>query len=157
MQKLYLVLLVALAGCAYNAKTVFVDRKIEGPKIVALDAPRTPWIDEIESRLRQTGFQVMRGTIQLRDREQLSASKSEGVRETAARYILVIQGSAPLDAWRRCVGGGYQFDSISAELVDTTTKETMFSVTGSGYSENCPPVSGDIFSNITKAMSEAWR
>jgi hypothetical protein len=157
MRVIILTLLLALTGCAHNATTVIVDRKIDGPKVIALDAPRTPWVVEIESRLRQSGFQVLRWASQRRVREQLTESRTEEFREAAARYVLVIDGHAPLDAMNRCFGGGYRFDFLTAELVDTKTNETIFNVSGSGYSENCQPMSGSLFSNITSAVKNTWR
>ena len=157
MRFILLALLAAFAGCAHNATTVIVDRKIDEPKIVALDAPRTPWVVEIETRLRQSGFQVLRWASQRRVREQVSGARTEEFREAAARYVLIVDGYAPLDAMNRCFGGGYRFDFLTAELVDTMTNETMFSVSGSGFSENCQPMSGNLFSNITAAVKNAWR
>ncbi len=157
MRLISLVLLVALSGCAHNATTVFVDRKIEAPKVIALDAPRTPWVVEIETRLRQSGFQVLRWASQRRVREKVTDARTEEFQEAAARYVLVVDGYAPLDPMNRCFGGGYRFDYLTAELVDTRTNETMFNVSGSGYSENCQPLSGNLFSNITSAVQNAWR
>lgn len=151
------ILLLALIGCAHNATTVIVDRKIEGPKVVALDAPRTPWVVEIENRLRQNGFKVLRWASQRRVRERTSETRTEEFREAAARYVLVIDGYAPLDPMNRCFGGGYRFQFLTAELVDTETNETMFNVSGSGYSENCQPMSGSLFTNIIAAVENAWR
>ena len=56
----------------------------------------------------------------------------------------------------RCLGGGYKFNHISADLVDAATNETILNVNGSGYSEKCPPVSGTIFSDIANAVNGAW-
>lgn len=157
MRLISLVLLFALSGCAHNATTVIVDRKIEAPKVIALDAPRTPWVVEIETRLRQSGFQVLRWASQRRVREKVTDARTEEFQEAAARYVLIVDGYAPLDPMNRCFGGGYRFDYLTAELVDTRTNETMFNVSGSGYSENCQPLSGDLFSNITSAVQNAWR
>lgn len=150
-------LLLVISGCAHNATTVIIDRKIEEPRIVALDAPRTPWAVEIETRLRQSGFQVLRWTSQRRVREKITESRTEEFQESAARYVLYVDGFAPLDPMYRCFGGGYRFSHLTAELIDTKTNETMLSVTGSGYSENCQPLSGNLFSNITSAVQKAWR
>lgn len=150
-------LAVVLTGCAHNSTTVIVERKIDGPKVIALDAPRTPWVVEIENRLRQNGFQILRWASQKRVREQVSGNKVEEFRESTARYVLVIDGYAPLDPMTRCFGGGYRFSHLTAELVDVQTNETLFNVSGSGYSENCPPMSGEIFQNVTTAVVNAWR
>lgn len=152
-----LFLALTFVGCAHNSTTVIVDRKIEGPKVIALDAPRTPWVVEIENRLRQNGFQVLRWASQKRVREQVTDGKVEEFNASTARYVLVIDGYAPLDPMNRCFGGGYRFNHISAELVDVKSNETLFSVSGSGYSENCPPMSGELFQNVTTAVVNAWR
>jgi hypothetical protein len=157
MRTFLLTLLVALAGCAHNATTVIVDRKIDDPKVVALDAPRTPWVVEIETRLRQNGFQVLRWASQRRVREQVTDSRTEEFREATTRYVLVIDGFAPLDPMNRCFGGGYRFDFLTAELVDTKTNETLFNVSGSGYSENCQPMSGSLFTNLISTVNNTWR
>lgn len=157
MKFLNLLLLLGLVGCAHNSTTVIVERKIDAPKVIALDAPRTPWVVEIENRLRQNGFQILRWASQKRVREQVSDNKVEEFRESTARYVLVIDGYAPLDPMTRCFGGGYRFSHLTAELVDVQTNETLFNVSGSGYSENCPPMSGEIFQNVTSAVVNAWR
>ncbi len=157
MKFLNLLLLLGLVGCAHNSTTVIVERKIDAPKVIALDAPRTPWVVEIENRVRQNGFQILRWASQKRVREQVSDNKVEEFRESTARYVLVIDGYAPLDPMTRCFGGGYRFSHLTAELVDVKTNETLFNVSGSGYSENCPPMSGEIFQNVTSAVVNAWR
>lgn len=148
---------VLAAACAHNDTTVFSDKKIEGPKVVALDAPRTPWVVEIESRLRKEGFQVLRWSSQKRVQEQTSGTTTEEYQAASTRYILAIDGYAPTDVMNRCFAGGYKFSSLTAELIDVKTNETLFSVSGSGYSENCPPMSGTLFTNIVSAVKTAWR
>lgn len=81
----------------------------------------------------------------------------ESFNEAEARYVLVIAGAAPYDLMNRCFGGGFKFDHITADLVDTETNETLLNVNGSGYSENCPPMSGTIFGDIADAVAEAWQ
>lgn len=148
---------LALVGCTTGTATVFGESKIEGPKIVALDAPRTPWVVEIEARLRKEGFQVRRWASTARVREQTSETRTEEFRSSAARYLLVVNGYAPVDPMNRCLGGGFRFSHLTVELVDTQANETVMSVSGSGYSENCPPLSGTVFSDIVKAVSAAWK
>src|SRR5437899_2604314 len=97
MRSMVLIFLITLVGCTHNSTTVIVDRKIEGPKVIALDAPRTPWVVEIETRLRQSGFQVMRWASQRRVRERVTESRTEEFQEAATRYVLVIDGFAPLE------------------------------------------------------------
>ena len=159
MQTLRLVLFstLLLSACATGTVTSFAESRLEGPKVVALDAPRTPWMLEIESRLRKEGFQVLRWASTSRVKEQTSETHIEEFRKSAARYVLVVDGYAPLDKMRRCFAGGYNFDYLQVELVDTKTNETVLNVSGSGYSENCPPASGTIFADITNALNRAWK
>jgi hypothetical protein len=56
-----------------------------------------------------------------------------------------------------CFAGGYQFDYINTDLIDTKTNETILNISGSGYSENCPPLSGTIFKDIVSGVEGAWQ
>lgn len=144
-------------GCNHNVTTVLVDRKIEEPRIIAIDCPPAPWLAPIEVRLRQHGFKVLRWASQKRVRDQVTPSQSEEFNQASTRYVLVIDGSAYLDPAHRCFGGGFQFSYINADLVDTRTNETLVNYSGSGYSEGCPPASGTIFSDIAKAVDSSWQ
>ncbi len=146
-----------LAGCATGTKTVLVENQITDPKVIALQSARTPWAVEIETRLKQKGFKILRWTSQKQVTEQVSENRAERYQEASARYILVLDGYAPLDKMRRCFGGGYNFQYLTAELVDVVKNETIVSVSGSGYSENCPPASGTIFGDIISAVEGAWK
>lgn len=147
----------ALTGCATGTKTVFIEDKITGPKVVALQAPRTPWVIEIESRLRQRGYKVLRYASQKKVTEKVTNSRTEEFNEAAARYILSIDGFAPLDVMNRCLGGGYKFSQITTELIDVTNNETILTISGAGYSENCAPMSGTIFADIVNGVDSAWK
>ena len=57
----------------------------------------------------------------------------------------------------RCIGGGFKFDYLSVDVVDTVTNETLVNVSGSGYSEGCAPASGTIFRDITDAVASLWQ
>ena len=149
--------LALVTGCAHQATDFFVDTKITSPKVIAMDAPRTPWVVEIESRLRKEGFRVLRWSSQKVIQEETSETRKESYREASARYILVVRGYASLNTMRRCFGGGFNFNDLTAELVDAQNNETIFSVSGSGYSENCPPMSGNLFGNIVDAVKQSWQ
>ena len=148
--------LLVLTGCSHDITTVMVPKKIEGAKVIALDAPATPWVAPIELRLRQKGFKVLRWASQRRVEEQAGEKRVETFNEASTRYVLVVRGSAYLDQMNRCFGGGFKFDFINAELVDVKTNETLVTYSGSGYSEDCPPASGNIFENISLLVSNAW-
>jgi len=152
-----ILVIFGLTGCATGTKTVLVDKKITEPKVIALDAPRTPWVVEIESRLRKKGYKVLRWASQKRVKERVTENRTEEFREASARYVLSIEGFAPLNVMHRCMGGGYNFQYITAELIDTNTNETIVTISGSGYSENCPPLSGTVFSDIISGIEEVWQ
>ena len=145
-----------LAGCATGNVVKVTDSKIEGPRVIALQAPSAPWVIEVQNKLKQKGFKVLRSSSRTRVVEQISNSRTELFNEAEARYILVIDGFAPYDWANRCFGGGYKFHYISTDLVDTKTNETVLNINGAGYSEGCAPMSGSIFSDIADAVDSAW-
>lgn len=151
-----IVFAVMLGGCASGRVVQVGESKLEGPKVIALKAPNAPWVIEIQNRLKQNGFKVLRWSSRTKVTEQTSPNRIETFNEAEARYILVIEGYAPYDWANRCFGGGYKFSEISADLVDTKNNETILNVNGSGYSENCPPMSGTIFADIANAVNAAW-
>jgi len=136
-------LVTIITGCASTGRVVnLTDVKASGPKIIALNAPSAPWVLRWSSRSRVT--------------EKTSSTRLEQFNEAEARYVLVVEGFAPYDWANRCFGGGYNFSHISVDLVDTVNNETILNINGSGYSENCPPMSGTIFSDIANAVKMAW-
>ena len=145
-----------LAGCATGNVVKVTDSKIEGPRVIALQAPSAPWVIEVQNKLKQKGFKVLRSSSRTRVVEQISNSRTELFNEAEARYILVIDGFAPYDWANRCFGGGYKFHHISTDLVDTKTNETILNINGAGYSEGCASMSGSIFSDIADAVDSAW-
>ena len=140
-------LLAIVSGCARGTLVVQNDIKIEGPKVIALDAPMTPWLPQIEVRLKQKGFQVKR----------FSRDQTGALTEIGARYVLRIGGQHYSGWENRCFGGGYKFDGLFAELIDLRTNEAIAAVTGEGYSEDCPPMSGTIFGDIADMVADRWK
>jgi hypothetical protein len=145
-----------IAGCVASKQ---IDRfgtaRAEGSKTVALDAPSEPWVAEIERRLRGRGFRVMRWAT----RTQVSVSRensTETFNAAEARYILKVQGAASLSYVRRCFGGGYFFDYLNVELIDTRTNEALLNASDAGHSEGCPPVVSHTFGGITDAVAKFW-
>ncbi|MBQ0761400.1 hypothetical protein [Marinobacter psychrophilus] len=147
---------VIITGCATGRVVQISDDPVTGPKIIALDAPSAPWVIEIQNKLKQKGFKTLRWSSRTRVAEKTANNRVEAYNEAETRYVLVIDGYAPYDWANRCFGGGYRFSHISTDLVDTATNETILNVNGSGYSENCPPLSGSIFSDIANAVDAAW-
>lgn len=127
-----------------------------GPKVIALDAPRLPWVMQIERRLREAGFQVLRWESTQTVTAARGAGQVATFDEATTQYILRLDGAASLNVMNRCFGGGFNFDYISAELIDVRTNQSIASYGGQGYSEGCAPLSGKIFKNITDLVKNAW-
>jgi hypothetical protein len=144
-----------LAACAhtdlYNS-----GMKAEGARIVALQGPRLPWVMRIERELRQAGFQVLRWESTQKVTELESPGRIASYNAASTSYILRIEGEADLSWAQRCMGGGFNFSYISAELIDVRSNQSLASYSGQGYSEGCAPLSGKIFANITNMVLNAW-
>jgi hypothetical protein len=89
--------------------------------------------------------------------EETAAGRITTYAEASARVVLRVDGYAPNTSLERCFGGGYKFNHITAEVIDTKTNETLATYSNSGYSENCPPLSGTIFADITKMVAGVFR
>jgi len=147
-----------VSGCVSSGEvTQMTDEKIRGPKVVALDAGGAPWSVQIQNRLRKAGFKVLRWSSRTRVTQQTDTNHVEQFNRAEARYILQLSGQAPTDWGHRCVGGGFKFDYLDANLVDVQTNETILNINGKGYSEDCPPMSGSIFQDIVDAVNNAWQ
>lgn len=160
MKKFAILLVVVLTttGCvSTRTMEVLIQEKVDGPKVVAMSGSREPWVIEIERRLRERGFEVLRMPSQLTAVEQVSTSRTEVFNEAAARFILVVNGYAPNTSLTRCFGGGYNFESITVELIDAADNKTAMYYSNSGYSENCPPLSGTIFTDIVNGVDQIWK
>jgi hypothetical protein len=83
--------------------------------------------------------------------------KDISYQQASARYVVQLNGFAPLEWAFRCMGGGYKFNYISAEVIDTKTNQSIYSFNDSGYSENCPPVSGSIFTDLVDGINGLWK
>lgn len=153
-----LAILLLSAGCAGRGNvTVLTATKISEPKVVALQAPSAPWVLEIQRRLCERGFKVLRWSSTAKRSDVVDdGASTETYNKASARYVLVVNGHAPLDWANRPFGGGYKFSSISVDLVDVRNNETLMNVNGSGYSEGSPPCSGTIFEDITNAVDGMW-
>ena len=153
-----LVLGIILTSCvAVGNVTLEVEEKIDAPKIIALNVnDGGPWMREIEGRLKKIGFKVLRaaGT---NEAIEVEGQKIIRYNEASTRYFLLVDALAAVDWYHRCFGGGFNFDYINADLIDLTSNETIASINSRGYSENCPPMSGKIFTNITKMVVDSWK
>lgn len=149
--------ILMVAGCAEtHSYDVLTAEKVIGPKEIALLGPRYPWVIEIEKRLRAEGFSVKRWASQHQTTELVSPTKIQTYQESPTRILLSLDGYAPNSSMTRCFGGGYKFDYIQAELIDVANNEVIASYSNSGYSENCPPLSGSIFSDIAAMVVAAF-
>lgn len=155
---LILAAVTLLSGCvSTKSADIFLEQKITAPKVIAIQGQRAPWVYEIERRLKKHGFQVKRMATLGVSAENVNDRKVTAYKEASARFILVVDGYAPNDTMRRCFGGGYDFNYINVELVDLKTNETVLHYSNSGFSENCPPMSGTIFGDIENMVTGAWK
>ena len=147
-----------LTSCvAVGNVTLEVEDKIDAPKIIALNVTDGgPWMREIEVRLKKEGFKVLRAAG-VNEAIEVDGQKIIRYNEASTRYFLLVDAMAAVDWYHRCFGGGFNFDFINADIIDLSSNETLASINSRGYSENCPPMSGKIFTNITKMVVDSWR
>ncbi|MDD4556720.1 MAG: hypothetical protein PHE89_05285 [Alphaproteobacteria bacterium] len=152
-----LFLLFSLTSCAssyiYKASE---DSRASEPKIISYDAKGKPWGQEIEKRLKEKGFKVVKYNRKKRFQESNSGKKvSYNVAET--RYHLVTYAKYSLIE-SRCMFGGHIFSSFTAELIDRKNNQTMAYYDGlAGYSEGCFPMRGTIFGDVTDMVNDYWK
>ena len=137
--------------------TLEVEEKIDAPKIIAVNVTDGgPWMREIEVRLKKEGFRVLRAAG-VNEAIEVDGQKIIRYNEASTRYFLLVDAMAAVDWYHRCFGGGFNFDFINADIIDLSSNETLASINSRGYSENCPPMSGKIFTNITKMVIDSWK
>ena len=147
-----------LAGCVSTKSfDVYARTDADTPKIIAVDGKRDPWVFEIEKRLKERGFQINRLVTQNVAIEEVTDRRTEAYNEASARFVLNIDGYAPNTSMTRCFGGGFNFKYINVELIDLVNNQTVMYYSNSGYSEDCPPMSGTIFGDIADGVSAVWR
>jgi len=150
-----MIIAVAMFGCAHKS-VYYAGVKAEGEKIIAIDASRQPWVMEVENRLRASGFKVLRYESDKIVTTQTQQNQVETTLSSTARYVVKLSWEVLTDRMHRCFGGGYWFDYYTAEVVDVKTNETVLSVSRTGYSENCPPLSSTMYSDIANAIGALW-
>ncbi|WP_447969320.1 hypothetical protein [Nitrospira sp. M1] len=147
-----------LTGCVSTKdQASYITEQIEGQRVIAMVGKRYPWVNPIMQRLKNEGFSIKRFASVSETTEKVSATKMETYNKATARVILNIDSFAANTSWTRCFGGGYKFSYIYAELIDARNNETMATYSNSGYSENCPPMSGTIFQDITDMVTSAFK
>lgn len=141
------------SGCAH--KETYKNGTATGEKTIALRAPQEPWAQRLQQAIQAAGYKVViasqAGTISktLPDGSILTQPIA------TTPYVLEIGGY--VSPMRRCFGGGQYFDEFSAVLYDTVGNQQIFAYYDSGYSENCPPLSGKLYGNVVKLLNESWR
>lgn len=136
-------MLISSTGCALpgHVRTrLLTHEAFVGPRVVAVIGNESNVVRALEDALRTRGFRVKR--------QYVRASE-----EAPPRYVLEVSSSTMV----RCFGGGFRLHSISAELIDVARNESVYSAEASGYTENCEPLSGNIFGNIAEALKANWR
>ena len=153
----FIVLAFLLFGCvAVGDQTLQIENKITDEKVIAVNVNSGgPWMREIERRLKQKGFKVLRAAS-VNEAIEVSGKKLIKYNEASTRYFLRVDAAAPTDAMRRCFGGGYNFDYFYADLIDLESNETKASIESRGYSEGCQPLAGKIFTNTTLMVVNSW-
>ena len=157
-----IILVVVLSGCvAIGEQTLFPEQKIDAPKVISLNVSSGgPWMRDIERRLTRKGCKVLRSagrsSVEITKEKNTSNETKETFNEAETRYYLEVDAMAPVNFARRCFGGGFNFDYIYADIIDTRTNQTIASIESRGYSEGCAPLSGSIFENITKMVVNSW-
>lgn len=151
-------LLVFLSGCVPTKEVAtYITKPIDGPKQIALVGTRYPWVTQIETRIRKKGFSIKRFASVKEVTKKVSDTTTETYNQATARVVLVLDGYAPNTSMTRCIGGGYDFSFINAELIDAKSNETIAVYSNSGYSENCAPLSGTIFTDIANMVDGSFK
>lgn len=135
---LLLFLSIIITGCTSANLSILKDIKIKGERIISLDTEPAPWNVKIIETITKKGFKV------------LTSGKS------LTRFVLQISASAPTNPMHRCFAGGWKFDYYTATVVDLIKKENIASVEGSGYSEDCEPSQGKIFTLTAQMLDGLW-
>ena len=114
---------------------------------------RTEVVAALEDALAERGFTFSH--YQSRDRISAPAGQVKtgaSVTDNTKYAIEVVP-----DIFDKCVGGGFQLNSLRVSVVDRETNELMLRSTAKGRTEKCPPTSGSIFHDIAGAIDAAWQ
>ena len=154
---LLIALLILTACVSTEVREVYGEGQLTGPREIALITPRSQaWVVEIESRLRDEGFQIRRFPSVERYYQIVSETEARSFNQASARAIVVIDGFAPNTSMTRCLGGGYLFEYIDVEIIDAAQNETVARYNSAGHSENCPPISGTIFGDVVELVNAVF-
>ena len=148
--------LMTLGACGLPGKMnveVAPTVKLTGPKVVAIMGTRTEVVAALEDALAEHGFTFTH--YQSRDRISAPAGQVKtgaSVTDDTKYAIEVVP-----DIFDKCVGGGFELNSLRVSVVDRATNELMLRSTAKGRTEKCPPTSGSIFHDIAAAIDAAWQ
>jgi hypothetical protein len=148
--------LFALAACGLPGKVtveVAPTAKLTGPKVVAIMGTRTEVVAALEDALAEHGFTFMH--YQSRDRVSAPAGQVKTGASVADNTKYAIE--VVPDIFDKCVGGGFELNSLRVSVVDRATNELVLRSTAKGRTEKCPPTSGSIFHDIAGAIDAAWQ
>ena len=142
-------------GCALPGQMTVArrpDQPLHGPRVLAFIGSRGDVADEIEDRLRDKGFRVKRFASVERITRVTSGGQLAQYDEASARYAVETDARVVV----RCFGGGYRLTRIRVDVIDLASNEVVLSLKGSGYTEDCEPMSGTIFADVANAISGSW-
>lgn len=151
-----LFLLFSLTSCnTYSIYNASEASRASDQKIISYDAKGKPWGQEIEKRLREKGFKVVKYDTKKRVSET-SGGKRISYNVAESRYHLTTHGKLS-KLGGRCFFRGYVFSEFTAELIDKQTNETMAYFEGDGYSEGCFPFNDHIFESSIDMVNDYWK
>jgi hypothetical protein len=144
-----------LLGCALPGSARVSQRPeqpLDGPRELAVVGRRGEVVRMLEDKLRACGFRLKRFASVAQMTEAVPDGRIAKYNEATTRYAI----ETDADVMEQCFGGGYRINHIRVDLLDLRRNEVIMSVQGSGYSEDCPPMSGHVFGDIADAISAAW-
>ncbi len=148
----------ALFGCGGGLPgkaTVEVSPKsaLTGPKVVAVMGTRNEVVAALEDALTVLGFSFRHYQNREIMTEPIGQVKVGENLVDNTKYAIEVTP----DIFDRCMGGGFQLNSLRVSVVDRLTNELMFRSTAKGRTEKCPPASGSVFHDIASEIDAAWQ
>ncbi len=127
---------------------------LSGPKELTVLGSRNDVVIAFEEHLRERGFRIKRFISRQLISEREDRDQIVTYADAETRYAVEID--AAVAAGGRCFGGGFKLSYLRMELIDLAANEVVMSARASGYTENCPPMSGTVFQDLVDAIVEAW-
>ena len=158
-KKLFLTLIIVMniTGCvSTKVSEIYTTEKINAEKVIALVGQRQAWMSQFEIRLRQNDYKVKRFASVRDITEKINETTEETYPDIGVNAILVIDAYASNTSLTRCFGGGFEFKYINTEIIDPIKNETLATYSNAGYSEDCPPFSGTIFTDVINQLNSLF-